>query len=148
MSDVGNYNISTDYLPRCRCLPHHTPLILGRELVIQLCEHPSFQSHDQVQRRRCLINYVRKRNVLSDHKTCPLTLTFAGSICKSFSAMRTTTENASLISKREISSTVKFALFNACGRATVGAIGKSIGSTPASAYAVGAMSQITCTIKS
>jgi hypothetical protein len=63
----------------------------------------------------------------------PLTLIFAGSIFKTFSAMRTTTEKASLISNREMSSTVRFARSKALGKATVGAMGKSMGSTPASA---------------
>lgn len=41
-----------------------------------------------------------------------------------------------MTSKREISLTVRFARSRAFGKATVGALGKSIGSTPASAYAV------------
>ena len=60
-------------------------------------------------------------------------LIFAGSIPRVFSAMRTTTENASLISKRAMSFTVRFAFSRAWGRATVGAKGKSMGSTPESA---------------
>ena len=66
----------------------------------------------------------------------PLTLTFAGSSWQTFSAMRTTTENASFNSKREMSSVVRPAFFKAMGSATVGASGKSMGSTPASAHAV------------
>lgn len=49
--------------------------------------------------------------------------------------MRITAEKASLISNRAISLMVRFAFWRAMGRATVGAIGKSMGSTPASAYA-------------
>ena len=56
---------------------------------------------------------------------------------QTFSAMRTTTENASLNSKRETSSAVMLAFCRAMGRATVGASGKSMGSTPASAHALG-----------
>lgn len=63
----------------------------------------------------------------------PLTFILAGSTCKIFSAARTTTENASLTSKSEISEMDKFAFSRALGRAIVGAIGNSIGATPASA---------------
>lgn len=67
--------------------------------------------------------------------TYPLTLIFSDGILRIFSAARTTTEKASLISKSEISLIVRFAASRALGRATVGAIGKSIGARPASAYA-------------
>ena len=52
-----------------------------------------------------------------------------------FSAIRTTTEKASLNSNRAMSLIVRLALPRAIGRALVGASGKSIGSTPASAQA-------------
>lgn len=65
--------------------------------------------------------------------TYPSGLTFAGSRSKTFSAIRTTAEKASLISNRAMSFTLKPALLRAMGRATVGAAGKSMGSTPASA---------------
>ena len=90
-----------------------------------------------------LPNDVNKGDKQS-HKTHPSTLTFAGSICRSFSATRATTEKASLTSNRAISSMVKFALFSASGSATVGAIGKSMGSTPASAYAEEMTCQTMC----
>jgi hypothetical protein len=67
------------------------------------------------------------------NRSHPLILILAGSIFKTCSEMRTTTEKASLISKREMSSTVSLAFSRALGKATVGAMGKSIGSTPASA---------------
>ena len=67
----------------------------------------------------------------------PLTLIFFGSISRIFSAALTTTEKASLISNRVISSLVKPAFFRAAGIATVGASGKSIGLRAASAYARG-----------
>ena len=60
---------------------------------------------------------------------------FSDGIPRIFSAARTTTENASLISKSEISFIVKFAFSRAFGIATVGASGKSMGARPASAYA-------------
>ena len=63
----------------------------------------------------------------------PLTFTLAGSSCNIFSAARTTTENASLISNSEMSEMDRFAFSSASGRAIVGAIGNSIGATPASA---------------
>ena len=67
--------------------------------------------------------------------TYPRGLIFAGSIPSFFSAMRTTTENASLTSKCAMSSSLRPARSTAVGSANVGASGKSTGSTPASAYA-------------
>jgi hypothetical protein len=77
-------------------------------------------------------------DVSTAHTVCkqteayPLTLIFAGSMSRIFSAARTTTENASLISQSAMSFTSSCAFFNAFGRATVGAMGKSMGSVPAS----------------
>ena len=67
--------------------------------------------------------------------TYPRGLIFAGSIPSFFSAIRTTTENASLTSKCAMSSSLRPARSTAVGSAKVGASGKSTGSTPASAYA-------------
>lgn len=66
----------------------------------------------------------------------PFTLIFSEGMLRIFSAARTTTEKASLISKRAMSLTVRFADSSALGRATVGARGKSMGARPASAYAM------------
>ena len=68
--------------------------------------------------------------------TYPRGLIFAGSIPSFFSAIRTTTENASLTSKCAMSSSLRPARSTAVGSAKVGASGKSTGSTPASACAV------------
>ena len=63
----------------------------------------------------------------------PLMLTLDRGMLRTFSAMLTTTEKASLISNKETSSTDKPAFSKALGTARVGAAGKSMGSTPASA---------------
>ena len=55
---------------------------------------------------------------------------------QTFSAIRTTTEKASFNSNNEMSAIVRLAFCKAMGRAFVGASGKSIGWTPASAQAV------------
>src|SRR5882762_1473912 len=70
-----------------------------------------------------------------EHWQYPLTLIFAGSTPRTFSTMRTTTENASFTSHAAMSSAFNPALSKAMGRAIVGASGKSFGSTPPSAYA-------------
>jgi len=71
--------------------------------------------------------------VAKDEEGKPLTLILAGSSPRTFSAALTTTEKASLISKREISSMVSPAFLRARGMATVGAMGKSMGAIAASA---------------
>ena len=55
---------------------------------------------------------------------------------QTFSAIRTTTEKASFNSNNEMSAILRLAFCKAMGRAFVGASGKSIGATPASAQAV------------
>jgi len=60
---------------------------------------------------------------------------------KACSAIRTTTEKASLISKRAISLISRPALFKAIGIARAGASGKSIGLTPTSEKAIGIVSR-------
>ena len=79
------------------------------------------------------ISTHEKQKLFSSSKTYPLILIFAGSMPSIFSTMRTTTENASLTSKSEMSSAVRPAFLSARGRANAGALGKSMGSTPASA---------------
>lgn len=81
-------------------------------------------------------NYIKTNDSKRANGSYPLTLIFAGSMLQTFSAMRTTTEKASLNSNSDMSLVVRLAFSNAFGRATVGASGKSIGSTPASAHAV------------
>ena len=60
---------------------------------------------------------------------------------QTFSATRITTEKASFNSNSEMSAIVRLAFCKAMGRAFVGASGKSIGSTPASAHAVEILDQ-------
>ena len=66
----------------------------------------------------------------------PAILTLEESNPKICSFERATTLNASLNSNKLISETDNPAFFNATGRACDGAIGKSIGSTAASPYAI------------
>jgi hypothetical protein len=91
------------------------------------------QAHNMLQLR----NDKKKKNKDSAY---PLTLIFAGSTPRTFSTIRTTTENASLTSHKAMSSAFKPALSRAMGTATVGASGKCFGSTPPSAYAVSQVS--------
>ena len=77
----------------------------------------------------------RLRKFVALKITYPFTLIFEGSMLQTFSAMRTTTENASFSSNWAMSFTVRLAFLRARGTALVGASGKSMGSTPASAQA-------------
>ena len=62
----------------------------------------------------------------------PLMLILSCETLKACSAIRTTTEKASLISKRAMSFISRPALFKAIGIAKAGASGKSMGLTPTS----------------
>jgi len=81
------------------------------------------------------------RVMIESESTCPSMLILSYETPKACSAIRTTTEKASLISKRAISLISRPALFKAIGIARAGASGKSMGLTPTSEKAMGVVSQ-------
>ena len=91
---------------------------------------------DSMTKRNSAAKVVHQNSKMGEFdETYPLTLILAGSILQTFSAIRTTTEKASFSSNWAMSFTVRLAFCRAMGRAFVGASGKSMGSTPASAQA-------------